>query len=169
MKQSLFFKSLSQNPIPVDSKNQRIRVADILADDNDDEDCVVDFGMDWRRRSDGSTSLQCSSPRRIVARWLAALRRAKERRNGMVRARRSMNGLNGGDSSPSASESEESGDRAWFCLLLWLGFVVWDCFDPSGFMYFYWTYWVFNISTHTLLWYSIVLMNYFHLLSFKNY
>ncbi|XP_059460723.1 protein POLAR LOCALIZATION DURING ASYMMETRIC DIVISION AND REDISTRIBUTION-like [Corylus avellana] len=111
MKQSLFFKSPSQNSIRVDSKNQRIRVADILAADEEEEeeDCVGDFGMDWRRRSDGSTSLQCSSPRRIVARWLAALRRAKERRNVVVRARRSMNSLNAGDSSPSASESEESG------------------------------------------------------------
>ncbi|KAE8056276.1 hypothetical protein FH972_013062 [Carpinus fangiana] len=115
MKQGLFFKSPSQkgqNPIRVFSKNQRICVADILAADEEEEDCVVDFGMDWRRRSDGSTSLQCSSPLRIVARWLAALRRAKERRNVAVRARRWMNSLNGGDSSPSASESEESGDRA---------------------------------------------------------
>jgi hypothetical protein len=121
MKQGLFFKSPSQkgqNPIRVFSKNQRIRVADILAaDEEEEEDCVVDFGMDWRRRSDGSTSLQCSSPRRIVARWLAALWRAKERRNVAVRARGSMNSLNGGDSSPSASESEESGDRASVCHL----------------------------------------------------
>lgn len=93
-------------------------MADILAaeeEEEEEEDCVVDFGMDWWRRSDGSTSLQCSSPRRIVERWLASLRRAKERRNVVVRARRSMNGLNGGDSPPSASESEASGDSLRQC------------------------------------------------------
>lgn len=101
-------------------------MADILAEeDDDDDDSVLGFGMDWRRRSDGSTSLQCSLPRRIIAWWLGSLRRGKERTI-VVRAQKSevgeevcesgrgsrlINGLDGGDSSPSASGSEGSGEK----------------------------------------------------------
>lgn len=101
-------------------------MADILAEeDDDDEDSVLGFGMDWRRRGDGSTSLQCSLPRRIIAWWLGSLRRGKERTI-VVRAQKSevgeevcesgrgsrlINGLDGGDSSLSASESEGSGEK----------------------------------------------------------
>ncbi|KAF5456815.1 hypothetical protein F2P56_026255 [Juglans regia] len=126
---SVFFNDLSFSLSPVKSDSQRLRIADILADEGEDSD--LDFGMDRWRRNDGSTNLQCSSPRRVVARWLAALRRIKETRNIMVQgqktaeeedeqqvrkfaggsmhAKRSMNGLDVVDSSPLATESEESG------------------------------------------------------------
>ncbi|XP_042986806.1 protein POLAR LOCALIZATION DURING ASYMMETRIC DIVISION AND REDISTRIBUTION isoform X2 [Carya illinoinensis] len=128
---SLFFNNLSFLLSPVKSDSQHLRIADILAEDDEDSD--LDFGMDRWRRNDGSTNLQCSSPRRVVARWLAALRRIKETRNIMVQsqktaeveeeeerevkkfaggsmhAKRSLNGLDVGDSSPLATESEESG------------------------------------------------------------
>ncbi|XP_041016903.1 protein POLAR LOCALIZATION DURING ASYMMETRIC DIVISION AND REDISTRIBUTION isoform X2 [Juglans microcarpa x Juglans regia] len=128
---SLFFNDLSFSLSPVKSDSQRLRIADILADEGEDSD--LDFGMDRWRRNDGSTNLQCSSPRRVVARWLAALRRIKETRNimvqgqktaeeeeederqvrkfagGSIHAKRSMNGLDVVDSSPLATESEESG------------------------------------------------------------
>lgn len=95
-------------------KNQHLRIADILADDDDGEYFVRDLGM------------ECWSPRRIVARWLAAVwrrRRNKEssivnvvpprktegekEENEPLRTRGSVDGLEGRPgSSLSSSESE---------------------------------------------------------------
>lgn len=96
-------------------KNQHLRIADILADD--DEDGGEYFVRDLR--------MECWSPRRIVARWLAAVwrrRRNKERsivnvvpprkteeeeENEPLRTRGSIDGLEGRPgSSLSSSESE---------------------------------------------------------------
>ena len=81
---------------------------------------------DAELRRDRSTSIQCSSPRRIIARCLAALRprrRALFGRGKMedeavgesagvsaVSATCSMNGSNGVDSPVSAPASEVSGE-----------------------------------------------------------
>lgn len=95
-------------------KNQHLRIADILADD--DEDGGEYFVRDLR--------MECWSPRRIVARWLAAVwrrrrnkertivnvvppRKTEEEENQPLRTRGSIDGLEGRHgSSLSSSESE---------------------------------------------------------------
>ncbi|KAJ7966266.1 protein POLAR LOCALIZATION DURING ASYMMETRIC DIVISION AND REDISTRIBUTION [Quillaja saponaria] len=128
---NLFFKSPNQcvfhNP-----SNRRISVADILLyeEEEDAGDCVGQLVMDStgeiRRRRDGSPIIECFSPRRIVARWLSALRQAKEQRekrkkeskgekkveefeSGSSPENRSMNELNGSSPSFSNYANEESG------------------------------------------------------------
>lgn len=135
MKNIIFNKTIKTlSPFNIQkSKNPHLRVADILAyddddddvgDDGDDNDCAVAVesgGMD-RQLRDRSTSSECPSVRRIIVQFLGALRRGKERRT-LVKSqktekqadgpststRRSMNGMNGGDTLRSVSECEESG------------------------------------------------------------
>lgn len=144
---NLFFKTLDLSPstFPNKSNNQHqhIRIADILADD-DEEDSVVEFGMGGRR-SDASTSLHCSFPHRIIVKWLAALRRRGKERTifnvvpaqkreekkeatvfagGTLHTRRSENGLDGRDSSLPPSERQCRKDASFNlgvgCSLLYL-------------------------------------------------
>jgi hypothetical protein len=149
---NLFFKTLDLSPstFPNKSNNQHqhIRIADILADD-DEEDSVVEFGM-GARRSDASTSLHCSFPHRIIVKWLAALRRRGKERTifnvvpaqkreekkeatvfagGTLHTRRSENGLDGRDSSLPPSESEDSNSLLYFFSFVFFTiFLKCDCF-----------------------------------------
>ncbi|XP_030951251.1 protein POLAR LOCALIZATION DURING ASYMMETRIC DIVISION AND REDISTRIBUTION-like [Quercus lobata] len=114
-------------------KNQHLRIADILADDDDGEYFVRDIGM------------ECWSPRRIVARWLAAVwRRNKEssivnvvpprkteeeeeeeKENEPLRTRGSVDGLEGHPGSSLSSSERQCREDASFnlglgCSLLYL-------------------------------------------------
>lgn len=124
----LFFKFLTIAPSG-SSCTRHLRIADIIADDdeteNDGDDCVGDIDMSTVGgiRRDGSTKLQCSSPRRIISRCLALLRRNKERKvvvrsekrvvefgGGCARTNRSINVMNSSKSSFLAIEGEGSGE-----------------------------------------------------------
>ncbi|XP_015884031.3 protein POLAR LOCALIZATION DURING ASYMMETRIC DIVISION AND REDISTRIBUTION [Ziziphus jujuba] len=124
----LFYKTLT-----LDSSNSRhLRIADIFAadeeqqNDGDGDGSLQMSGVDEPRRV-WSVRLQCTSPRRIIARCLALLRRDKERKGILVRSRsekrekrvvemgagclrtsRSMKTLTGGESAFSATEGEDS-------------------------------------------------------------
>ncbi|EXB86683.1 hypothetical protein L484_013214 [Morus notabilis] len=126
---NLFFKTpiLAPSSSP---ENRRLRIADILTDDEEDhagygtlgDDDDGMSGVGERRRRERSPSFHCSSPRRIIARCFAALRPARERRISALRREkreelgevsghttRLMNALNSRDSPVSGSESEDSG------------------------------------------------------------
>lgn len=122
--------SYSHSPSP---ENRRLRIADILADEehDNDGDCggygplgVVEMsGHEERNRRGRSFGLHCSSPRRIIARCLAALRSPRGRRiSAFGREKRDelgqisphatclMHVPNSRDSPVSGSESEDSGE-----------------------------------------------------------
>ena len=113
-------------------KNQHLRIADILADDDDDGEYFV---RDLR--------MECWSPRRIVARWLAAVwrrrRRNKERsivnvvpptkmeENQPLRTRGSVDGL---ESRPGSSLSSSESEAFYLLCFLIIEFVI-VSFDVS--------------------------------------
>lgn len=128
---NLVFKTPDLSPPSSPSPdNRRLRIADILADEEHD-DCggygplgVVEMSGDEERNRRGrSSGLHCSSPRRIIARCLAALRSPRGRRiSAFGREKRdelgqvsphatcSMHVPNSRDSPVSGSESEDSGE-----------------------------------------------------------
>ncbi|XP_062098699.1 protein POLAR-like 1 [Humulus lupulus] len=135
--------SNSPNPTPLlnpqnqtQNRNPRLRIADVLLnnDDDDDDECerykpLLSFLMNGdgnlRRHRSSDKYNHCSSPRRIIARCLSALRPARERKllfgtgkrgervselgAECVPAMSSMNVQNGGELPVSAPESEDSG------------------------------------------------------------
>lgn len=132
---NLFFKTpiLAPSSSP---ENRRLRIADILTDDEEDhagygtlgDDDDGMSGVGERRLRERSPSLHCSSPWRIIARCFAALRPARERRISVLRREkreelgevsghttRLMNALNSRDSPVSGSESEDSGEVLELC------------------------------------------------------
>lgn len=176
---NLFFKTLDLSPSTFPNKSndqhQHIRIADILADDDDDdeEDSVVEFGMGVRR-SDASTSLHCSFPHRIIVKWLAALRRRGKERTifnvvpaqkreeekkeatvfagGTLHTRRSVNGLDGRESSLSPSESEDSNSLLYFVSFVFFTiFLKCDCFICG----------LFGRDEYSLLFKNILFISYF--------
>ncbi|KDP33517.1 hypothetical protein JCGZ_07088 [Jatropha curcas] len=144
----VFNYKLSNAPLSSSSSQDRtrppLRIADILlaGDDDDlDENSLMDGSSEILR------SITCYSPRRIVARWLSSLRRARVKRiaeesvkrekeskreeeeKGLgdvtVQARCSMNGFNGGGLESPATDSGQSRIDASFnmgvgCCLLYL-------------------------------------------------
>lgn len=129
---NLVFKTPDLSPPSSSPENRRLRIADILADEehDDDDDCggygllgVVEMSGDEERNRRGrSSGLHCSSPRRIIARCLAALRSPRGRRiSAFGREKRDelgqvsphatclMHVPNSRDSPVSGSESEDSG------------------------------------------------------------
>lgn len=128
----LFYKTLA-----LDSSNSRhLRIADIIAADDEQQNGGGGGGLQMMSgagepRKVWSVRLQCTSPRRIITRCLALLRRDKERRGVVVRSRsekreksvvdmgggylrtsRSMKLLTGGESAFSAPEGEDSGENS---------------------------------------------------------
>ncbi|XP_022133236.1 protein POLAR LOCALIZATION DURING ASYMMETRIC DIVISION AND REDISTRIBUTION-like isoform X2 [Momordica charantia] len=109
------------------STGRLLRVVDILLEEEDDgAGCDGDFGMSdaGERLPDESPTLQCLSPRRIIARWVASFRRLKRRREAeevkrvkeggesdgrLTPSRCSRNGVDGGASSSSPTESAGPG------------------------------------------------------------
>ncbi|BFG17938.1 hypothetical protein CerSpe_042110 [Prunus speciosa] len=94
-KDDRFFKTLILSPFRY-TKTRHIRIADILVDEEegsetDGYDCVGDFNMDGigdLPKDDRLMALQCSTPRRIISRWLSSLRRSKRRRSDVVRSQK---------------------------------------------------------------------------------
>lgn len=94
-KDDRFFKTLILSPFRY-TKTRHIRIADILVDEEegsetDGYDCVGDFNMDGigdRPTDDRLMALQCSTPRRIISRWLSSLRRSNRRRSDVVRSQK---------------------------------------------------------------------------------
>lgn len=124
-------KTLNPTPLPY-PQNPHLRIADILAEEEEEEygRCETPGNFDMNgagdRQRDGFTGRQCSSARRIIARCLAALWPARERKlfignekreervgelgGGSVATTCSINVPNGGDSPVLAPESENSGE-----------------------------------------------------------
>lgn len=94
-KDDRFFKTFILSPFRC-TKTRHIRIADILVDEEegsetDGYDCVGDFNMDGIEdlpTDDRLMALQCSTPRRIISRWLSSLRRSKRRRSDVLRSQK---------------------------------------------------------------------------------
>ncbi|EEF46879.1 protein POLAR LOCALIZATION DURING ASYMMETRIC DIVISION AND REDISTRIBUTION isoform X2 [Ricinus communis] len=130
-KPSFFSSSSSSSPPPVQNQNPPLRIADILHSDDDDEEevqvCIFKEKPPMGGSKDCPNSIDCSSPRRIVSRWIAGLRRCRVKRvkdeselsNLTTQESRSVNCLNESETGQS-SRNDSSFNLGVGCGLLYL-------------------------------------------------